>query len=64
MANEKPYVNREEGFIGTDMKKDEFVCNCSNIDDIIVFQGWHLQGGEGERKDVCRQGDPHLNVQA
>src|SRR5690554_7783658 len=30
-------MNREEGFIGTDMKKDEFVCNCSNIDDIIVF---------------------------
>lgn len=37
MANEKLYVNREEGFIGTDMKKDEFVCNCSNIDDVIVF---------------------------
>lgn len=37
VANEKLYVNREEGFIGTDMKKDEFVCNCSNIDDIIVF---------------------------
>jgi len=37
VANEKLYMNREEGFIGTDMKKDEFVCNCSNIDDIIVF---------------------------
>ncbi len=37
VANEKLYVNREEGFIGTGMKKDEFVCNCSNIDDIIVF---------------------------
>ncbi len=37
MANEKLYINREEGFIGTDMKKDEFVCNCSSIDDIIVF---------------------------
>ncbi len=37
MANEKLYVNREEGFIGTGLKKDEFVCNCSNIDDIIVF---------------------------
>lgn len=36
-ANEKLYVNREEGFIGTGMKKDEFVCNCSDIDDIIVF---------------------------
>lgn len=36
-ANEKLFVNREEGFIGTGMKKDEFVCNCSDIDDIIVF---------------------------
>lgn len=36
-ANEKLYINREEGFIGTGLKKDEFVCNCSDIDDIIVF---------------------------
>ncbi|MDR1331112.1 MAG: DNA gyrase/topoisomerase IV subunit A [Tannerella sp.] len=36
-ANEKLYINREEGFIGTSLKKDEFVCNCSNIDDIILF---------------------------
>ena len=36
-ANEKLYINREEGFIGTSLKKDEFVCNCSNIDDIIIF---------------------------
>ena len=36
-ANEKLYINREEGFIGTALKKDEFVCNCSDIDDIIVF---------------------------
>lgn len=36
-ANEKLYINREEGFIGTGMKKDEFICNCSDIDDIIVF---------------------------
>ncbi|HHT22099.1 MAG TPA: DNA gyrase/topoisomerase IV subunit A [Bacteroidales bacterium] len=36
-ANEKLYVNHEEGFIGTGLKKDEFVCNCSSIDDIIVF---------------------------
>jgi topoisomerase-4 subunit A len=36
-ANEKLYINREEGFIGTGMKKDEFVCNCSDIDDIIIF---------------------------
>lgn len=36
-ANEKLYINREEGFIGTSLKKDEFVCNCSAIDDIIIF---------------------------
>ena len=36
-ANEKLYINRQEGFIGTGLKKDEFVCNCSNLDDLIVF---------------------------
>ena len=36
-ANEKLYINREEGFVGTSLKKDEFVCNCSTIDDIIIF---------------------------
>ena len=40
VANAKLYVNREEGFIGTDLKKDEnaeYLCECSDIDDIIVF---------------------------
>ena len=36
-ANEKLYINRQEGFVGTGLKKDEFVCNCSDIDDIIIF---------------------------
>ncbi|MCP9612977.1 DNA gyrase/topoisomerase IV subunit A [Coprobacter tertius] len=36
-ANEKLYINREEGFMGTSLKKDEFVCNCSDLDDIIIF---------------------------
>ena len=36
-ANEKLYVNREEGFIGLSLKKDEFVCSCSDIDDVIIF---------------------------
>lgn len=36
-ANEKLYINRDEGFIGTGLKKDEFLCNCSSLDDIIVF---------------------------
>ncbi len=37
-ANEKLYVNWEEGFVGTGLKKDEFVCNCSDMDDIIVIR--------------------------
>jgi topoisomerase-4 subunit A len=36
-ANEKLFINREEGFIGTSLKKDEFVANCSDIDDVILF---------------------------
>ena len=36
-ANEKLYINRAEGFIGTSLKKDEFVSNCSSIDDVIIF---------------------------
>ncbi len=36
-ANEKLYINRADGFIGTSLKKDEYVCNCSDIDDIIIF---------------------------
>ncbi len=38
VANQKLYVNREEGFIGTALKKDEYVTECSDIDDIIVFR--------------------------
>lgn len=37
LRNTKLYVNREEGFVGTSLKKDEFVTECSDIDDIIVF---------------------------
>ena len=36
-ANEKLYVNWAEGFVGTALKKDDFVCNCSDIDDIILI---------------------------
>ena len=36
-ANQKLYINRVDGFIGTGLKKDEFVCNCSDIDDVIIF---------------------------
>ena len=38
IANEKLYINREEGFIGTALKKDEFICECSDMDDVIVFK--------------------------
>ncbi|NOU47719.1 MAG: DNA gyrase/topoisomerase IV subunit A [Bacteroidales bacterium] len=36
--NERLYVNRTEGFAGTSLKKDEFVCECSDLDDVIVFR--------------------------
>lgn len=38
IANEKLYVDRVEGFMGTGLKKAEFVCDCSDIDDVIVFR--------------------------
>ena len=37
IRNTKLYVNREEGFVGTGMRREEYVCDCSDIDDIIVF---------------------------
>jgi topoisomerase-4 subunit A len=37
IRNTKLYVNKEEGFIGTSLRRDEYVCDCSDIDDIIVF---------------------------
>jgi topoisomerase-4 subunit A len=38
IANEKLYIDREEGFIGTGLKKAEYLCDCSDIDDVIVFR--------------------------
>ena len=38
VANQKFYANKAEGFLGTSLKKDEFVCDCSDIDDIIVIR--------------------------
>lgn len=38
IANEKLYINREDGFIGTTLKKDEYICDCSDMDDIIIFK--------------------------
>jgi topoisomerase-4 subunit A len=50
-ANEKLYINREEGFIGYGLKKDEYVCNCSDIDDIIVF----FKDGKYKIVKVCEK---------
>lgn len=36
-ASEKLYINRQEGFIGMSLKKDEFICNCSDLDEVIIF---------------------------
>lgn len=38
LANVKLYMNREDGFIGTGLRKDEFICDCSDLDEIIVFK--------------------------
>ena len=38
VANEKLYIDRVEGFIGTSLKKDEYLCDCSDLDDVIVFR--------------------------
>ena len=38
IANKRLYVNRNEGFVGTTLRKDEYVCECSDIDDIIAFK--------------------------
>lgn len=37
VKNEKLYINRDEGFMGTSLRRDEFICDCSDIDDIIIF---------------------------
>lgn len=53
-ANEKLYINREEGFIGTTLKKDEFVACCSDIDDVIIFfrDGKYLITGVADKKFI------------
>jgi len=53
-ANEKLYINREEGFIGTALKKDEFIANCSDLDDVIIFyrDGRYLITPVAEKKFI------------
>jgi len=53
-ANEKLYINREEGFIGTALKKDEYIANCSDLDDVIIFyrSGKYLVTNVADKKFV------------
>ena len=53
-ANEKLYINSEEGFIGTALKKDEFIANCSDLDDVIIFyrDGRYLITPVAEKKFI------------
>lgn len=53
-ANEKLYINRDEGFIGTALKKDEFIANCSDLDDVIIFyrDGRYLITPVAEKKFI------------
>ncbi len=63
VANEKLYINREEGFVGTSLKKDEFVCNCSDIDDIIViYKDGRYQVSKVSEKQFVGKGVLHVNV--
>lgn len=62
-ATEKLYINREEGFIGTELKKDEFVCNCSMLDDIIIFyKDGHYKIVKVQEKLFVGKGVLYLNV--
>ena len=63
VANQKLYVNREEGFVGTSLKKDEFVRECSDIDDIIVFrEDGTFQVVKVASKVFVGKGIIHVNV--
>lgn len=63
VANEKLYVNREEGFAGYGLKKDEFVAECSDIDDIIVFrEDGSMTVSKISDKAFVGKGIVHINV--
>ena len=62
-ATQKLYINRQEGFIGTSLKKDEFVCNCSDIDDIIIFyRDGHMKVVRVAEKLFVGKNIQHLQV--
>ncbi len=54
MRNTKLYVSREEGFVGTSLRREEYVTDCADIDDVIVFYGrWQDDGDQGGKQDFC-----------
>nr|WP_298926881.1 DNA gyrase/topoisomerase IV subunit A [uncultured Allomuricauda sp.] len=63
IRNTKLYVNREEGFIGTSLRKDEYVTDCSDIDDIIVFtQKGEMMVTKVDSKTFIGKGIIHVAV--
>ncbi len=63
MRNTKLYVNREEGFVGTSLKKDEYVTDCADIDDIIVFRdNGSMQVIKVASKTFVGKGIMHITV--
>ncbi len=63
IRNQKLYINREEGFIGTSLRKDEFVCECSDIDDIIVFRNdGKMSVTKAATKTFVGKGVVHLSI--
>ena len=63
VRNQKLYVNKEEGFIGTGLRKDEYVCDCSDIDDAIVFtQEGKMQVVKVDSKIFVGKNIIHVNV--
>lgn len=63
VRNQKLYVNREEGFIGTSLRKDEYVCDCSDIDDIIAFtKDGHMMVVKVDSKVFIEKDILHVSV--
>jgi topoisomerase-4 subunit A len=63
IRNTKLYVNREEGFVGTNLKKDEYIGDCSDIDDVIVFtQNGTMMVSKVDAKTFVGKGILHVAV--
>lgn len=62
VANQKLYIDRTEGFIGTSLKKDEYVCDCSDIDDVIIFfkDGTYLTTRVSDKQFIGKKAVIHI----